>query len=235
MHGEPGYNTDTGEPLWPFPFEDVIRNDMRTYQGPPLGTRGFCADGQTLTNYIWSYLGTLAPPMDPKFYTDANEEAVIDWEQALPLSGADRAAGVVREGWATLGCRKKYQSRRVRVVELQTAKGMIRLVSDCGPERLSAELIARLYRQRWEVELFFRWIKCTLGCRHWLAESERGVRIQLYLALIASVLLQLATGRRPNKRMLELFQMYQLGWASLEELLAGVEREEGAARRQKAK
>ena len=83
---------------------------------------------------------------------------------------------------------------------------------------MSAELLAQLYRQRWEVELFFRWIKCTLGCRHWLAESQRGVTIQVYLALIAAVLLQLYVGQRPNERMLELIQLYLSGIARLDEL-----------------
>ena len=50
--------------------------------------------------------------------------------------------------------------------------------------------------------------------------------IQLYLALIAAVLFQLHTGRRPNKRMLELFQLHQMGWASTEDLLAGLAREQ---------
>lgn len=59
--------------------------------------------------------------------------------------------------------------------------------------------------------------------------------IQLYLALIASVLLQLATGRRPNKRMLELIQLHQLGWATLEELLSGLEREQARAERRNKK
>ena len=146
------------------------------------------------------------------------DEAVVNWEAELPVSPADRAAGVGRDGWATLGCRKQYESRRVRVVEVQTPQCLLRLVSDCGPERLSAELLAQLYRQRWEVELFFRWIKCTLGCRHWLAESQRGVTIQVYLALIAAVLLQLYVGQRPNKRMLELIQLYLSGIARLDEL-----------------
>lgn len=163
------------------------------------------------------------------------DEAVIHWEEELPLSAADRAAGVVRDGWATLGCRQKYQSRRVRVVELLTAKGLIRLVSDCGPERLSAELIARLYRQRWEVELFFRWIKCTLGCRHWLAESQRGVTIQVYLALIAAVLLQLYVGERPNKRMMELIQLYLSGIARLDELERLLAEELARVRRARAR
>lgn len=146
------------------------------------------------------------------------DEAVINWEEELPLSAADRAAGVVRDGWATLGCRSRRRDRRVRVVEVQGAKSLLRLVTDCGPERLSAELVARMYRQRWEVEMFFRWIKCTLGCRHWLAESQRGVTIQVYLALIAAVLLQLYVGQRPNKRMMELIQFYLSGIARLDEL-----------------
>jgi hypothetical protein len=163
------------------------------------------------------------------------DEAVVNWEQELPLSAADRAAGVVRDGWATLGCRKKYRSRRVRVVEVQTATSLIRLVSDGGPGRLSAELIARLYRQRWEVELFFRWIKCTLGCRHWLAESQRGVTIQVYLALIAAVLLQLYVGERPNKRMMELIQLYLSGVARLDELERLLAEELARVRRARAR
>lgn len=163
------------------------------------------------------------------------DEAVVNWAAELPVSAADRAAGVVRDGWATLGCRQKYRSRRVRVVEVQTAKALIRLVSDCGPERLSAELIARLYRQRWEVELFFRWIKCTLGCRHWLAESQRGVTLQVYLALIAAVLLQLYVGERPNQRMMELIQLYLSGIARLDELERLLAEELARVRRARAR
>ena len=63
--GDPGYNTLTGEDLWPFPYEAQIRADMRAYSPArgPAGNRGFCADGQTLTNYIWGYLGNAVPPL----------------------------------------------------------------------------------------------------------------------------------------------------------------------------
>jgi len=64
-----------------------------------------------------------------------------------------------------------------------------------------------------------------LGCRHWLAESQEGVTLQIYLALIAALLLQLYTGKRPTKRMMELIQLYLMGMASLEELTTGLERE----------
>src|SRR5262249_46081873 len=84
---------------------------------------------------------------------------------------------------------------------------------------LDAELVALAYRYRWTVELFFRWLKCILGCRHLISNSQNGVTIQLYVALIASLLIALITGRKPTKRTLEMIQFYLGGgsrWADLE-------------------
>ena len=57
-----------------------------------------------------------------------------------------------------------------------------------------------------------------LSCRHLVAESENGVRIQVHAALIASLLIVLWTGRKPTKRTFEALQFYFLGWVSEEEL-----------------
>ena len=83
---------------------------------------------------------------------------------------------------------------------------------------LAADLVALIYHYRWQIELFFKWIKCILKCRHWFAESPEGLTIQVYCALIASVLLVLWTGRKPTKRQWEALQLYWMGWATLEEL-----------------
>ncbi len=152
------------------------------------------------------------------------DSARINVAEELPVSEADRAAGVVRQAWATLGA-GPTRSTRVRVVWVQTAEQTLRLVTHQAVAELSAELVALVYRYRWQVELFFRWIKCILGCRHWLAESATGVTVQVSLALIAALLLQLYTGGRPSKRMMELIQWYVLGVASVAELTAGVQRE----------
>jgi Transposase DDE domain/Domain of unknown function (DUF4372) len=56
----------------------------------------------------------------------------------------------------------------------------------------TAEEVAALYRRRWAVELFFRWVKQTLKIRHFLGRSENAVRIQIAVALIAYLLLHLA-------------------------------------------
>jgi Holliday junction resolvase-like predicted endonuclease len=159
------------------------------------------------------------------FVVRLREEAVINVEEELPLSDADRQAKVIRAAWVWLGCKARYRSIRLRVVWVQTDKEVLRLVTNLSPAELSAGAVALLYKQRWQIELFFRWVKCILGCRHWLAESPQGVAIQIYLALIAALLLQLYTGQAPNRRMMELIQFYLLGVASLEELWAGVQRE----------
>jgi hypothetical protein len=68
LWGEPGYNSLTQEPLWPFPNEDVIKEKMSSWTGPNDGERGFCANDTglyggpiTLTSYIWEYLGNPCP------------------------------------------------------------------------------------------------------------------------------------------------------------------------------
>jgi IS4 transposase len=55
-----------------------------------------------------------------------------------------------------------------------------------------AEEIADLYKQRWQIELFFRWVKQTLRIRHFVGVSENAVRIQIAVALIAFLILRMA-------------------------------------------
>jgi len=163
------------------------------------------------------------------------DEAVFEIEEQLPVSEEEAQACVLRQAWGHLGCKSRYRSTRVRLVWVQTPKEVLMLVTNQNPQQMSAALVARLYRQRWQVELFFRWIKCILGCRHWLAESRKGVAIQVYLALIAALLLQLHSGRRPTRRMMELIQLHLMGAASLEELENGLARELAALERAKIK
>jgi hypothetical protein len=169
------------------------------------------------------------------FVVRLRDEAVIHVHEELPVSEREREAGVIRTARVELGSKTRYRSIRLRAVWVHTPREVIVLVSNLAVEELSAGEVALLYKQRWQIELFFRWIKCVLGCRHWLAESPAGTSIQLYLALIAALLLQLYCGERPNRRQFELIQFYLLGVASLDELWAGLERErQRLARRKKS-
>jgi hypothetical protein len=93
-----------------------------------------------------------------------------------------------------------------------------------------ADVIVLLYRFRWLIELFFRWLKCVLSCRHLISHSENGIQIQMYCALIACLLIQVAAGRdvKPNQWTYKLLCLYAQGWASEEEVLQHL-RERAAA------
>ncbi len=83
-----------------------------------------------------------------------------------------------------------------------------------------AEVIAFLYQRRWTIEIFFRFLKHILGCRHLLSTDPVGVEIQAYCAIIACLLIALWTGKQPTKRTYEMICFYFIGWADEEELLA---------------
>ena len=55
-----------------------------------------------------------------------------------------------------------------------------------------ADEIAELYKQRWQIELFFRWVKQTLRIKRFIGVSENAVRIQIAIALIAFLVLRMA-------------------------------------------
>jgi len=74
-------------------------------------------------------------------------------------------------------------------VVIETGKALRIVTNDLDAP---AAEIADLYKQRWQVELFFRWVKQTLRIKHFLGTSENAVRIQIAVALIAFLLLRLA-------------------------------------------
>jgi hypothetical protein len=100
-----------------------------------------------------------------------------------------------------------------------------------------AETIAQGYRYRWTIELFFRWFKQILGMRHLISTKEKGIKMQLYAALIASRLIVLWTGVKANNRTWESTHFYRMGWATLDELERHIaeekQRQEKAAKKTK--
>jgi len=159
------------------------------------------------------------------------DNAVWDVIEERPVSAAARADGVRSDRVVRLGCVKSGAvfKQPLRVIEVDTGKTdsqgrpeVLLLATDRLD--LDAELVALGYRFRWAVELFFRWFKCILGCRHLMATSRDGVTIQLYVGVIASLLISLWTGKKPTKRTLEMLQFYFAGLASEEELQEHIEK-----------
>jgi hypothetical protein len=166
------------------------------------------------------------------FVCRLQEDAAFAVEQERPLSAEARAAGVVRDVVVRrLGTdrHKDELKRAVRLVWVATGKtrpdGSAEVLLLCTDRLdLEAELVALAYRYRWWVELFFRWLKCILGVRHLLSHSRNGVALQVYLGLIASLLIGLWTGHKPSKRTFEMVCFYFSGWATAEELHAHIQK-----------
>jgi hypothetical protein len=155
------------------------------------------------------------------------------------LTAADRAAGVLSDQIVvfTHGKAGARPDHPVRLVCIQgsphTSRGKGRSGST-GPDSdgilriatnlldVPAEIIGLIYRDRWAIEIFFRFFKHVLGCRHLLSHSQNGIEIQTYCAIIACLLLSLWTGRKPTLRTYEMICFYFCGLASEEELLAHV-------------
>jgi IS4 transposase len=87
--------------------------------------------------------------------------------------------------------RRNPMQDAVREVRITTNTGkVLRILSN--DLDASAEEIADLYRRRWAIELFFRWIKQILKISRFIGTSENAVRVQIAVALIAFLLLRLA-------------------------------------------
>lgn len=160
------------------------------------------------------------------FLMRLRNEAVIHVLESHPLSAEAAAQGVRLDARVELGHRQRKGPWRVVAFCKPGMQQEIIVVTSEETEALSALEIVELYRHRWQVELFFRWLKCLVPCRHWLAESQQGVSIQVYLALIEALLLAELTGRKPGRRLMELCQWHAQGWASDADLAAGMAREQ---------
>ncbi|NJM44515.1 MAG: transposase [Brachymonas sp.] len=92
------------------------------------------------------------------------------------------------------GAQSSYpqQLRRVRYIDPDTLRELVFL---SNRQDLSAQVIAQIYKQRWKVELFFKWLKQNLNVKHFFGTSENAVKSQIWAAICA-YLLALITHRR---------------------------------------
>ena len=155
------------------------------------------------------------------------------------ITAEARAAGVVRDRVMRLGSDPKSSdiTEPVRVVEVTCTPHRKRgHTGRGGPEQsetlaiatdlmeVAADVIALIFQYRWTIEIFFRFYKHVLGCRHLLSYKNNGIELQTYAAIIACMLISLWTGRKPTLRTYEMLCWYFTGMADEEELLGHINR-----------
>ena len=151
------------------------------------------------------------------------------------LDEAAKKAGVLRDEVVYLGNHPRYRKLKqpVRLIEVVCTERSAKSVQAMHKKKvkettmllvtdrldLSADVIASLYRFRWQIEIFFRWFKHILGCRHLISRCQNGIELQVYAAIIVCLLIARYTGLKPNKALYEMVCWYLQGWASEQELM----------------
>ena len=95
--------------------------------------------------------------------------------------------------------------RRVRFYDVERARGLVFLTNHFA---LPALVVAQLYRRRWQVELFFKWLKQHLRIKAFYGRSENAVRTQLWVALCVYALVAIV--RKQVKSDASLFEILQI-------------------------
>lgn len=164
------------------------------------------------------------------------------------LTEKDRAAGVLsdREGCFSSQNARKAGISRIRLREVIIAyeengeQKILRLITNLWD--LPAHVIALLYRYRWQVELFFRWLKSYANFTHLISHNRQGLLAHFYVTIIAVMLMYLHGGYRPNKYLFALLAQVAVGAATLDEILPilrerqrQIERDRQSAARRRAK
>jgi len=174
------------------------------------------------------------------FVCRVKENSVYECLQDYELTADSLAAGIVFDKKIRLGCNRKTKEQLsvpVRLIAIKCTPHKKRYkIGRGGPEQgemllivtdifdLEADVIALIFKHRWAVEIFFRFFKHVLGCRHLLSYNQNGIELQTYAAIIACMLIALWTGRKPTLRTYEMLCWYFTGMADEDELISHIQR-----------
>jgi hypothetical protein len=150
------------------------------------------------------------------------------------LDADDAAAGVLSDRIGRLtgsphAKPPKQELREIVVFDLRHPDKPLRLVTSLLD--LPARVIAQLYRHRWQIELFFRWLKVHAHFAHLVSRSKNGMTLGFHVAVIATLLIYLHSGRPMSKYAYNLLSLVAAGWGTVDAALAVLARREAACAR----
>ena len=174
------------------------------------------------------------------FVCRLRDNAIYELLEEHDLTNDAKAAGIMFDRKVRLGSSEKIKEQLsipTRLIAIKCTPHIKRVKNGRGgPEQgetlliatnrfdLDADVIALIFKHRWSIEIFFRFFKHILGCRHLLSYNENGIELQTYAAIIACMMIALWTGRKPTLRTYEMLCWYFTGMADEEELLAHIAR-----------
>jgi transposase len=159
------------------------------------------------------------------FVVRLRKSARCDIVETRPLTPTDQAAGivsdsVVRVGWREDQTAKLPLLRRVEVSYTDRDGKTTTLILLTNRLDLPAWMIALIYQHRWQIELFFRWLKCIANFSHFFSESQTGMTLQIYVTLIGLLLIAIETKAKPSKYDYALLSVAMMSREPMDEVLA---------------
>lgn len=139
--------------------------------------------------------------------------------KVISRSPVDRQQGVTSDQEIRPESKPDLPLRRVGYKDPETGKHYKFLTNNFS---LEAKTIADIYKERWDVEIFFRWIKQNLKIKTFVGRSENAVLIQIYVALILYLLLSLlkamSKSRMSMQKILQILQLHLFHRGNIEDL-----------------
>lgn len=133
------------------------------------------------------------PEINIGFVSRLRKNAIVEVLEQLPLTKEDKAAGVISDKQVIFGHTShkqvsRFQGRLIHYKDPQTGKELA-FISNLADH--SAHHLAQIYLKRWQIELLFKRIKGAYPLRYFLGETPNAIKIQIWCALIADLLIGL--------------------------------------------
>jgi hypothetical protein len=190
--------------------------------------RNFCANG--FIRAVLAAGSNLVLRLRKRICHDVREERPLtakDRERQVRGDSLIRFTGPKSEGNGDArSCQSKPVAQVLRKVVVWDQRNQKEIVLVTDLLEVPAYAIAELYRQRWQVELFFKWLKSWAKLDHLLSQHPAGLTLQMYVAVIGTLLLHIASGRRVSKYTLFWVDSVLRGQASVAEMEAALSRRE---------
>ena len=128
------------------------------------------------------------------FVTRAKKNLQYAFEEATDVQDRSQIQSDWRIGLSVFTSRRGYRKslRRIRYLDPETNRMLVFLTNNFD---LPALTICQLYRQRWQVELFFKWIKQHLRIKAFYGTTENAVKTQIWIAVCVYVLVAIVRKR----------------------------------------
>lgn len=169
-----------------FSLTEAKTNDAKELNNLPMMPNTTYVVDRAYNNYSWFYsLNQDGSKFVGRMKTNTCYQVV---KKKIPIGMGVIADEIIRLSSAKGKKDCPIDLRRVTFVREEDQKELVFITNDLSR---SAVEIAALYKQRWEIELFFKWIKQNLKIKRFISQNKNGVMIQVLIALISYLLLKL--------------------------------------------